>query len=79
MSEQHEDFERRLNSEIDPVAFGQLVATVGILAIEVTALRMHVETLTGQITSGKGILAGLALAAGGVGAGASHLLDKFLR
>ena len=66
-------------SDIDPVQFGQLVSSVQTLTTEVGALRVQVAELKSQLTGGKGIIAGLLLAAGGIGAGASHALDKLFK
>ncbi len=66
-------------SEINPVEFGKLVGAVQILTIEVAALRLEVKLLQTQLTGGKGILAGLTIAAGGIGAGASHLMEKIFK
>ena len=66
-------------SEINPVDFGKLVGAVEVLTIEVTALRKDVKCLQSQLTTGRGMIAGMLLAAGGIGAGATHLLERVFK
>lgn len=67
------------SQEIDPVEFGKLLSSVQSLVIEVTSLREQVASLQSQMSGGRGLITGLMLAAGGVGAGASHFLEKLFR
>lgn len=62
-------------SEIDPVQFGKLINAVETLEGNVATLSTQVQTLNNQITSGKGVAFGLIIAAGGLGAGLSKILD----
>jgi hypothetical protein len=63
-------------SDIDPVQFGRLLNAVETLTTQVAELDQKVETLNGQITGGKGVVMGLLITAGGLGAGATKLLEK---
>jgi hypothetical protein len=63
-------------SDIDPVQFGRLLNAVETLTTQVAELDQKVETLNGQITGGKGVIMGLLITAGGLGAGATKLLEK---
>ena len=63
-------------SDIDPVQFGRLLNAVETLTTQVAELDQKVETLNTQITGGKGVVMGLLITAGGIGAGATKLLEK---
>jgi hypothetical protein len=63
-------------SEINPIEFGKLLNAVETLTQQVSELDNKVEALNSQITGGKGIVMGLLFAAGGLGAGATKLLEK---
>lgn len=63
-------------SEIDPVQFGRLLNAVETLTTQVAELDQKVETLNGQITGGKGVIMGLLITAGGIGAGATKVIEK---
>ena len=65
-------------SAVDPVAFGGLVEAVKTLTLEVKDLRADVKTMREQLTGGRGVITGLIVAAGGIGAGVHHLIDKVL-
>jgi hypothetical protein len=65
--------------EIDQIQFGKLIQSVDTLTVRVGELNTKVESLTDQMSGGKGVVAGLILAAGGIGAGASHVLDRMFR
>jgi hypothetical protein len=64
--------------ELDPVQFGSLIKSVETLANEVQTLRGDVKELASQITGGRGVITGIIIAAGGIGAGMHHLLDKLI-
>jgi flagellar biosynthesis/type III secretory pathway ATPase len=64
-------------SEINPIEFGKLINAVETLTRQVAELDTKVESLNAQITGGKGMVMGMLFAAGGVGAGAAKLLEKF--
>lgn len=68
------DDERR-RFYVDPVAFGELVGSVRALAASVERLSIKVDDLMESRSTSKGILAGLAIAGGGVGALAHKLLE----
>lgn len=63
-------------SEIDPIQFGRLLNSVETLTEQVAELDKKVDTLNSQITGGKGVIMGLLITAGGVGAGLTKLLEK---
>jgi hypothetical protein len=63
-------------ADIDPIEFGRLLNAVETLTKQVADLDQKVETLNGQITGGKGVIMGLLITAGGLGAGATKLLEK---
>lgn len=70
-------------TDIDPVQFGQMVEAVKNLTKTVETLTMSVKTLERQVQSltdiknrGAGVLLGILLAGGSIGAGVTHLLDK---
>jgi hypothetical protein len=66
-------------SDIDPVQFGKLINAVETLETQVKELSGQVQSLNQQITGGKGIVAGMLLAAGGLGAAATKLLENWLK
>ena len=53
---------------VDPVEFGKLIQALSTITTEVSTLRSEVSDIKRQITSGKGVIIGLLMAAGGVGA-----------
>lgn len=63
-------------ADIDPVEFGRLANAVETLTKQVAELDNKVDTLNGQITGGKGVVMGLLITAGGLGAGATKLIEK---
>ena len=64
---------------ISPVEFGKLINAVETLTFEVESLRSEVKTMKEQMTGARGVAVGLMLAAGGVGAGASHLFERMFK
>ena len=66
-------------SDISPVEFGKLINAVETLTSEVESLRSEVKTMKEQMTGARGVAVGLMLAAGGVGAGASHMIERLLK
>lgn len=68
-----------MTPEISPIEFGRLLNAVQNLTTEVESLRKDMSSMKDQITGARGIAVGLMLAAGGVGAGATHLIDKLWR
>jgi len=55
---------------------GRLIQAVETLTIEVGHLRNKMETVEGHVNRGKGMLLGMTLAAGGIGASISSALHK---
>ena len=66
------------SDDIDPVEFGKLIQAVETLTTSVATLTADVDALSAQLTGGKGIVVGLLIAAGGLGAGMSELFKKLL-
>lgn len=66
-------------SEIDPIEFGKLVQSVETLTNQVSTLTVQVSTLQSTLSGGKGIVTGLMIAAGGLGAGTAKLLDHVFK
>lgn len=55
---------------------GRLIQAMETLTEEVNLLRTKMESIDGQMNRGKGMMVGLFLAAGGVGAGVSSMFNK---
>ena len=66
-------------TEINPVEFGKLINAVENLTNEVESLRTEVKTMKEQMTGARGVAVGLMLAAGGVGAGATHFIERLFK
>lgn len=66
-------------TDIDPVEFGRLLNAVETLTVELESLRDDVKQMKEQMTGAKGVAIGLMLAAGGVGAGATHLVERLFK
>ena len=66
-------------TDINPVEFGKLINAVETLTSEVESLRTEVKTMKEQMTGARGVAVGLMLAAGGVGAGATHFIERLLK
>lgn len=66
-------------SEVSPVEFGRLMNAVETMTKEVESLRKDVTEMKQQMTGARGVAVGLMLAAGGVGAGATHMIDKWFK
>ena len=66
-------------SEIDQIEFGKLVQQVSSLVERMDIVTTRVECISQQMTKGKGIFAGMLIAAGGLGAGATHALDRLFK
>lgn len=66
-------------SDINPVEFGKLINAVETLTSEVESLRTEVKTMKEQMTGARGVAVGLMLAAGGVGAGATHFIERLFK
>lgn len=59
------------------IDMGRLMQAVDTLTDEVSKLRNDVSEIKDQMSRGKGLVTGLLLAAGGVGAGISAALHKW--
>ena len=68
-----------MSSEIDPVEFGKLVHAVETLTEATKEIKADLDSLKATFKGGKGLLAGLMIAAGGIGAGAKHVLESLLK
>ena len=67
-----------MGSDIDPVEFGKLIQSVDQLATTVTNLQSTVDDLRTKVTGGKGVIVGMLIAAGGLGAGTTKLIERVL-
>lgn len=67
------------DGEVNPVEFGKLLQAVETLTANVRELKSDVDGLKSQLTGGKGLIAGLMVAAGGIGASAKHVLESILK
>jgi len=56
-----------------------MVQAVETMSAQVSALRREVDELKGALSGGKGVALGLMIAAGGLGAGLSKLLDHLVK
>ena len=65
---------------IDPIEYGRLLESVETLTVSVNKLSGEVQVITERLNTGKGVIFGLMIAAGGLGAGVSetikHLFSK---
>jgi hypothetical protein len=66
-------------NNISLVEFGKLINAVETLTVEVESLRKEVSTMKENMTGYRGVAVGIMLAAGGVGAGAFHIIEKLMR
>lgn len=66
-------------NEVNPVEFGKLLQSVETLTTNVRELKSDVDGLKSQLTGGKGLIAGLLVAAGGIGASVKHVLESILK
>jgi len=65
--------------EVNPVEFGKLLQAVETLTENVRELKVEVDALKSQLTGGKALIAGMMVAAGGIGASAKHLLESIVK
>lgn len=68
-----------MGNEIDPVEFGKLVQAVETLTSGQAEIKRDLDDLKATFTGGKVLVAGLMVAAGGIGASAKHLLESILK
>lgn len=66
-------------SEIDPVEFGKLVQAVETMSIQMDSLTTQVDQLKQTISGGRGLILGIVIAAGGMGAAASKLVESMFK
>ncbi|MGE0289684.1 MAG: hypothetical protein AB7I42_25660 [Bradyrhizobium sp.] len=64
---------------MDDRLIGQLTATVNNLTKQVEGLQTRVDALNNTVNTGRGFLFGLLMAAGGLGAGLSQLLERIFK
>lgn len=62
---------------IDPVEYGRLANAVERLEKDVAKLTTLVERMDSEMTKGKGIVFGMLMFAGGIGAGIAKLFEYF--
>ena len=66
-------------NEIDPQEFGRLVGAVETLVGQVAHMAREIDEIRNVMNRGKGVVIGMLIAAGGLGAGATHILDKLFK
>lgn len=66
-------------NDIDPQEFGRLVGAVERLAVQVEHMSSEIDRISNDLSRGKGIMAGLLIAAGSIGAGTTHLIEKIFK
>ena len=71
---------------IDPVQFGRMIGTMEAMTNEVRKLSTDIDTLTNKVqeiedkfTGGRGMLIGLAIASGGMGAGFLKFIESLFK
>ena len=63
-------------SNMNDIDAGRLIAAVEQLSKDVEVLNKRIADLEGQLNKGKGILVGVFITAGGLGAAASSAVSK---
>lgn len=66
-------------NDIDPQEFGRLVGAVESLTAQVSHMSLELDKISNDLSRGKGIMAGLLIAAGSIGAGTTHLIEKIFK
>lgn len=64
------------NENIDLIEYGKLLAAVSSLTESCEALTIKVDSITERLNTGKGVIFGMMLAAGGLGAGVTDVLSR---
>ena len=67
-----------MSNEINPVEYGMLVQSVDQLVKAVASLQVTVDDLRTKVTGGRGVFIGMLIAAGGLGAGTTKLIERVL-
>lgn len=62
-------------NDIDPIQFGKMINAIETLEEKVQSLSTEVSTMNAKISSGKGLMLGVLVTAGGLGAGATKVLE----
>lgn len=68
-----------ITEELKDIELGKLIKAVETLTAEVSKLRGEVELIQAKLHTGRGLLIGMFLAAGGVGAFISEFMQKTFR
>jgi hypothetical protein len=66
-------------ANIDPIQFGRLLNAVDTLEKNVQKLSGEVEELNHKLSSGKGLMVGVLITAGGLGAGATKIIEHLFK
>ena len=66
-------------NKFDAVQFGRLIQSVETLTTSVNLLKVNIDSLNDTRSKGYGILFGVSLVAGGIGASMHQLVDRFLK
>jgi hypothetical protein len=64
-------------ANIDPIEFGKLTNAVERLEKDVYKLTEIIQKMDNDMTKGKGIVFGMLMFAGGLGAGITKLIEQF--
>ncbi len=64
------------DSHIDLVEYGKLLASVEALTVSCDALTIKVDSITERLNTGKGVVFGMMIAAGGLGAGVTEAVQR---
>lgn len=73
------DHDQKEMRRMDDRLIGELTATVNNLTKQVEAMQTRLDTLNNTVNTGRGFLFGLLLAAGGLGAGMSQILERVFK
>lgn len=66
-------------TEIDPIEFGKLLNAVETMTKQMHVLTVEVDDLRQTMSGGRGIVVGMMIAAGGLGAGVTKFLDHIIK
>ena len=66
-------------NEIDPIMFGKMINSIETMTKQIEILTAEVDNLKSTMTGGRGIAIGLMIAAGGLGAGVTKILEHMVK
>lgn len=68
-----------MSNDIDPIQVGKMINAIETLEENVKKLSDDVHMLHEKISSGKGLMIGVLVTAGGLGAGATKILESLFK